>query len=150
MKRPNVIGQFYLMKHDVFKPSWPQNICFDLLVRKPWKTYAKKKTWSHKISILGNSISWHLLKWQKVLFGNLNCYPQSLNESFAGLLTHQYNFLKQLLKRKLSGYCTESIWRAIREFPHKNSQKHSVNLAENLELVLGSDHVIHIEKKNNL
>ena len=35
----------------------------------------------------------------KALFGNLNSYPQSLNESFAGLLMQKYNFLKQLYKK---------------------------------------------------
>lgn len=31
---------------------------------------------------------------------SLNGYPQSLNESFAGLLMHQYNFLKQLWRKE--------------------------------------------------
>ena len=53
--------------------------------------------------------------------------------SLAAVLSHQVTLLS-------------NIGVAIREFPHKNSQKHSVNLAENLELVLGRDHVIHIEK----
>ena len=32
----------------------------------------------------------------KSVVWSLNGYPQSLNESFAGLLMQQYNFLKQL------------------------------------------------------
>ena len=34
------------------------------------------------------------------VFGNFNGYPQSLNESFVGLLMQKYNFLKQLYKKE--------------------------------------------------
>lgn len=37
----------------------------------------------------------------KSVVWSLNSYPQSLNESFAGLLImHQYNFLKQLCRKE--------------------------------------------------
>ena len=36
----------------------------------------------------------------KSVVWSLNGYPQSLNESFAGSLMHQYNFLKQLFRKE--------------------------------------------------
>ena len=64
-----------------------------------------------------------------------------------GFIDAPIQFFKQLKKKKTKRTLYGVNLKAIREFTHKNSQKHLVNLAENLELVLGNDHVIHIEKK---